>query len=122
LAGEFADFGLHERCGDGSTESVITRKVEIAKRIKDRALTRGIEEFDENTISRWCKLFEDFIKIFYLEINIQNLINSQHENLANCPGPCQCAAMTFEQWAAENIDIPGNDNVPECMRLRSTRP
>jgi hypothetical protein len=26
--------------------------------------------------------------------------------------------MTFEQWIAENLDIPGNNNIPESMRPR----
>lgn len=36
-------------------------KVEVAKRAKQRALTIGIEEFDDATVQRWTQLFEAFI-------------------------------------------------------------
>lgn len=36
-------------------------KVEVAKRIKETALKKGISAFDPGTIARWTKLFQDLI-------------------------------------------------------------
>jgi transcriptional regulator with XRE-family HTH domain len=38
LVGEFADFRLHERSGNGATESVITRKIREDKNLTQQKL------------------------------------------------------------------------------------
>jgi hypothetical protein len=37
-------------------------RVEVAKRVKEQALKKGISAFDAGTIARWAKLFQELIR------------------------------------------------------------
>ena len=47
------------------TQGVVLRdewRVEVAKRVKEQALKKGISAFDPGTIARWAKLFQELIR------------------------------------------------------------
>ena len=47
------------------TQGVVLRdewRTEIAKRVKEQALKKGMGAFDPGTIARWTKLFQELIR------------------------------------------------------------